>query len=529
MKQDYEDFEKWEGPSTPPTNPLRSEFKTYQAQALHDYLGATKDTPPAEFYRDVFPLGSLADANAQENGKYACRLYRQENYSQYVNDDLKSVLACTSNDTAVMSFVSYAGRGESKDKARELYALMLKVNLPEEISCKYVYHALWQLEYVTSTMGYDFPRSPRILPTYILTDDSYETLYFCYVLWAPLPMYHHLHKRIQRLYDALSRAIHKIWDIVMWDDMQQRFIYKYECQKPLPDSIFQRYPVVGTKCGTGTLKAYKTGKRYHLEELNALVPKASQVELYNPQMSLEEAKEKYPDWYTRRIVQHRKTSKSQTFQNKPALYQWFLKKVLENPPEIKPGAMEALASYAAKCGISEHSFNEDLKALHGVLAFRFPDAIVAEHEQTARELFDDDPLSLKYWRTDVISECSGIPIEPNKRNYRTQKEHLKLVHESQSRKDEIVSWHKAHPGGTQTQCSTELGISRKTVSKWWPAKKKPEKVKNPCPVCGAPMVKNKIEPYFWALKSKFYSRIDKDCPNCHNHINGKPYVCQRPV
>ena len=97
----------------------------------------------------------------------------------------------------------------------------------------------------------------------------------------------------------------------------------------------------------------------------------------------------------------------------------------------------------------------------------------------------------------------------------------------------ILAWVKDNPEGTQTQCSKELDISRKTVSKWWPSRKKREKapqetpVKNPCPICGAEMVKTKVGPHFWEQKSKFYARIDKDCPDCKHHIKGKSYPCQR--
>lgn len=516
----------------PLTNALRPDFESFQAQGLHDYLTGLKKVSPEEFYRDVFPAGALADAEAQEQGKFACRIYREGEYPQYVNDDLKEVLKCTPEHAAQMSCIAYAGRGESPEQASELYALILKVLLPEEISYKYAESCLSRLEEVVDQYGNYHQRTPRICPTYMLTDPSYEAVYFCYVFRDFVPMYHHMHIKLQRLYDALSRAIHHLWDIGIWDDIQKKFVYKYECIKPLPGSIFQRYPVVGSKYGEGEFTAYKTGQKYDLDELNVLVPKTCQAFLYDTKMTMEEAKEQFSDWHTRRVVEKRKPSKSPIYKDKTLLYKWFFRTAFEQKGNITLGAMEALAACAAKGFIEPDVLSEDLADLHTILSARFSEDDIIVHERRAKELYDIDPSVLRHWTFDDIIEQSGLQHKRYDRKGNTQKQHMKILqekNEEKSRKDAVIAWFEDNPDGTQAQCARELGVSRKTVSKWVAVKEKAEKRKNLCPHCGTPMVKTKIEPYFWSLKAKFYSRIDKDCPNCQHHIKGKAYVCKGPA
>ena len=532
---DIDTFDDIDSPVTPLENPLDPQYKNHQAQALSAFLKTSgKRVTPIDFYSDVFPEGALADSSTREKGKYAGRIFRDGELSQYVNDDMAEIMKCTPDQSAEMNCIAYIGQGKSSKEAFELYAMIFRVLLPEEVRPWYVKSRLESMEFVPDRFGMPYPRTPRICPTYILTDPSFESVFFCYILKDPIPMYHHLHKKLQRLYDALSRAIHKLWDIGYWDDLQQRFTYTYECKKPMPESIFRRYPVVGSKLGDGECVAYKVGHKYDLDELNALVPKVSRVELYDPKMTLEEAKEKYADWHRRHIEQHRKPSGSRTFHVPPIVYSSFIEDVvMDNKDTVQLGVFEALAAYAVKANICEETFLLDMDFIHKVLLARFDETDILEHKNNAKEEFEENPLGLHYKKTEEIGEMIGIPIPPTKRNGRTQKEHLKLVHDSQSMESKVLAWVKDNPKGTKTQCSKELNISRKTVSKWWPSCKKREKtkketsVKNPCPICGAEMVKTKVGPHFWEQKSKFYARIDKDCPNCKHHIKGKAYPCQR--
>ena len=74
-----------------PENALRPGFETYQAQALHDYLSLIPKTSALDFYSDVFPDGSLSDSSTQEKGKYAGRIFRDGEWSQFVKDYLDEI------------------------------------------------------------------------------------------------------------------------------------------------------------------------------------------------------------------------------------------------------------------------------------------------------------------------------------------------------------------------------------------------------------------------------------------------------
>ena len=190
--------------------------------------------------------------------------------------------------------------------------------------------------------------------------------------------------------------------------------------------------------------------------------------------------------------------------------------------------------YAVKSNISRLTLMEDLEELHRLFIPRFSEQEITQHQSHAMEFFDDMPHLARVWKVKTIEKLSGLRIERSKRNGRTQAEHLALLHEAQSAnscQERVVEWFNNNPGKTQKQCSQELVISQKTVSKWWPTHKKRKKKKtskNLCPICGAEMTKTKLKPHFWGQKSQYYTRIDKDCPKCGHHIKGKSYPCQRP-
>ncbi len=508
------------------SNTASTQFTSIQANELQVFLqqyGAK--TSPADFYRDVFPAGALADAEKKESGKYTAHVFGKGGWNRYVNDDLTGVLDTSSQTSLKMNCIAYAGRGDSPEKARELYALIFRIYLPDEYYEHYIRH---KLESLTDGWG----NQPKC-PTYILTDHKYQHIYFCYVLSKPIPMYHRLHKKLQVLSDELSRVIHRMWDFGGYSSFAGCYIYEYECRKPSPKSIFEQYPVVGSQYNGGEVCAYKigTGKKYTLDDLNSIVPKASQVVLYKPKMTLEEAKEEHPKWYSRRFEQHRKKAEKRTYDMKRQMYDWYIREVGANMETVEAGALEGLASCAVKCGVNEDDFLDDLAVMSGMLSARFEEADIMEHAERAEYFYKELPFRIRLWTREALCTWSGLQIEPAKRNHRTQKEHLKIVHESQSREKDILAWVKDHPGETQARCSEDLGVSRKTVSKWWPREEPPKvvKVKNPCPLCGAEMKKIRFEPRYSPRTGKYYTHTDKECPVCGLYIDGRDYVCKGPT
>lgn len=88
-------------------------------------------------------------------------------------------------------------------------------------------------------------------------------------------------------------------------------------------------------------------------------------------------------------------------------------------------------------------------------------------------------------RIDFISAKTGITLVPNKRNGRTQEEHMKVMRAIQGvvnpnwrdgngrpkgsgTKEEIVlKWRAEHPEGKKVDCIRDTGLTKPTVYKWW--------------------------------------------------------------
>ncbi|XVH00111.1 hypothetical protein ACGCUQ_08365 (plasmid) [Eubacteriales bacterium KG127] len=100
----------------------------------------------------------------------------------------------------------------------------------------------------------------------------------------------------------------------------------------------------------------------------------------------------------------------------------------------------------------------------------------------ALQSFEDKRLVT--YPLDVITKRSGIDIKKNKRNGRTQKEHIKLMNfvrdeinqnttwnkvgnGRKSKKDIVLEWRTNNPLGKKIECHKETGLSRATIDKWW--------------------------------------------------------------
>ena len=150
-----------------------------------------------------------------------------------------------------------------------------------------------------------------------------------------------------------------------------------------------------------------------------------------------------------------------------------------------------LAIFAIKCDISEDELRKDAYSLIPIL-----DALSKDNNESSRFTKEDVDAALhgyrnefKMWGRDKITLISAIPLPVNKRNYRTQEEHMKVIsairdivkpnwREGNGRpkgrknsdypKAEIVKqWCLDHPSGKKIDCHRDTGLSRMTINKWW--------------------------------------------------------------
>lgn len=133
-----------------------------------------------------------------------------------------------------------------------------------------------------------------------------------------------------------------------------------------------------------------------------------------------------------------------------------------------------------KCGISQEELERD--------AF----GLIEEVDKEENPFTKEDVLSAlegydSAWFTypiEKMSYKSDIPIQKNKRNFRTQVAHLKLARFTRDlnydtetdwinkdgapkKQDIVLAWYKKNPNGKKAQCIKKTGLSKPTVYKWW--------------------------------------------------------------
>ena len=127
-----------------------------------------------------------------------------------------------------------------------------------------------------------------------------------------------------------------------------------------------------------------------------------------------------------------------------------------------------LASYAKKCGISYDELVSDSIGLIDFLNTR-GDEFTIDDVMKALEAYNDDYIT---YPIDTIIARTDIKIEKNKRNGRSQEEHLKRARAVQEidypagewrgrmRKGNIVmEWRMNNPQGKKIECHRETGLS----------------------------------------------------------------------
>lgn len=95
----------------------------------------------------------------------------------------------------------------------------------------------------------------------------------------------------------------------------------------------------------------------------------------------------------------------------------------------------------------------------------------------ALEMFNEDYVTFP--RND-IAKLSGLSMPVNKRNGRTQEEHLRRARAVQlidypdfewagrpSAQEKVREWRQYHPDGKPKECMQQIGLSKNTVYKWW--------------------------------------------------------------
>lgn len=441
---------------------------------LTNYLYTYYDEiEPKEFYRAIFPKGELQKKGVYEKGKYNAIVVevtkekkkngKDRTLRHTITDDLDKIDEIVERDNfCLMSPISYIGKERKSDNARALYALTIDLdgliikNGDDPFGLRTLFHQIENIE-----------RIP--MPTYIVSSGTGVHLY--YVFEKPIMLFSNVIKQLQKYKRELTR--------IVW----QGYITKFEDSVQY-ESLFQGFRVVGTITKKGErARAFETGKRVTMEYMNEFVDDEFKTDnfVYKSNLTLVKAKEKYPDWYEKRIV---KKQPKGTWICKRDLYDWWKKRMLK---EARTGhryyCLMMLAVYARKSGIEQEELENDAFNLMEVL-----DNLPASEDNPftekdvidALQAYDDRYVT---YPINSISYLTDIHIEKNRRNYRKQDIHLKRARLVQSldypngewrnkdgrpTKENIVKeYREKYPTFKKSQCIKDTGLSKMTVYKWW--------------------------------------------------------------
>ena len=443
-----------------------------------------EEVSPMAFYRELFPCGELDKAGEYNKGKYrgiAIQVDDEESkvYKYMLCDDLEPLPRLVEEDKfLVISPISYAGKSQKQSNARFLYALTFDLDgLRIENSSNYGLHSLF--EDMDEKEG-DNKRLPR--PTYLVASGT--GLHVYYFLKRPIPLFPNVIEQLRNFRYLMTRGLWS-YHISKYSDMPQ-----YE-------SVSQGFRAVGsiTKDGKNRVRAFRVGEPVSMEYLNSKVAEKDRIKdfRYKSNLSLEEAKELYPNWYENRIVAGNMPG---SWQCHRGLYDWWKKQLVEGantfPNKDVLGVVDghryfgvmALAIYARKCGISEEELEQDALDLIPVLDARtrhegnnFTSADVMK----ALEAYNASYITFP---RQTIQNLTNINIPPNKRNGRTQEKHLYIARGIQqlykatgetdkiggrkSKKEDIKQYFKLYPLTTIEELANIFEVSERTVKRHIP-------------------------------------------------------------
>ncbi|MDE8272641.1 hypothetical protein PT189_08745, partial [Erysipelothrix rhusiopathiae] len=300
-----------------------------------------------------------------------------------------------------------------------------------------------------------------------------------YVFKEPIPLYNHLKEPLKRMKYHLTTRL--------WNQ------YVSDIEEPQYQGLNQGFRMVGSPTKFGKdyrLTAFKIGDKIDLDYLNSFITneddKATQIE-YQSTLTLEQAKEKYPDWYEQKIIGN---EKKKSWKVKRDLYDWWLGRIKnEATYGHRYFCIMALAIYAIKCDIPFSELEQDSYDLIPRMNEANPQEPFT-HEDVLSALNAYDENYKNFPRTD-LEKLTAIAMPKNKRNYRTQEMHLKGARAIQeinnpnwrnengapTKEKQIYIWRSQNPKATKAQCSRDTGIDPKTIRKWWDCKQEDTKLK----------------------------------------------------
>ena len=423
---------------------------------------------------DEMPLEECEGASQEhQNHKYhgiATEILKDRARHFMIFNDLNFLEEIKDREFVITSPISYIGRNRTAKNSRFLYAFAIDLDGVEKQHIENIFY-----QYKSGAMP-----KPNIIVS------SGNGLHLYYILEKPIALF-------DNIKILLKRFKYGLIDLV-WNG------YTSSVKKRQYQGIFQgfRIPETKTKFGEVVRAFYlENSELYTVEKLNYWVTGRRKLvdteidiinkALYVPKkLTLKEAKEKYPDWYERRIVKGDKSRKK--WHIKRDLYDWWKRTITDNEKVVEGHryfCIMSLAMYGLKCDIpyeevkaDAYSFLEEMESKTGNQDNHFTEEDIEDALKAYKESYMTFP------RKD-IEIVTGILIPPNKRNYQKQKDHLEEIrmirdlrmkrqgkkwtdnNGRKSKKDEVISYLLFNQNATKYKCIKETGLSKPTVYKYW--------------------------------------------------------------
>ena len=299
---------------------------------------------PAEFYREVFPEGSLGvrgEPEIQRPNMIFTMIEKDAQdkpraFNRLVFDDLKDLDMVKGAEFAVASPVAYRGKNRTAANAHHLWGFCIDL---DGVKMDQLRDLLYQIQ-------------NDVLPTPTYIVNSGHGLHVYYLLEEPIPLYRHLHQPLDDLKFGLTK--------IVWN----RYTSEIDPEKRQFQGIFQGFRMPGTQSKLGKrypVVAFRFGNKTSIDVLNRYVEeKYRLLDLDRQRLPLAQAKELYPEWYEKRIVRKDQSrgkwdiARKVHGDNPYALYDWWLDKIRNGAFDgNRYNCIAALMTYAVKCDIDK--------------------------------------------------------------------------------------------------------------------------------------------------------------------------------
>ena len=438
-----------------------------------------------EVYSDIFKIGQgYIQKSYEPSGEYKANpvaYYRNRGadkghfrvlFEDTFSETLEELQA--SDGFSILNGLTYFGRRNVQERASKMFALIFDLDGVTDKT-------------LNAFLSGAFLADAYPIPNYIALSGHGIHLY--YLFDEPISLYPYIKLQLKELKYSLTE---KLWNT-----------YTSTEEKVQHQGINQGFRVIGGRtkdnAAEKTVLAFKLNSHYFsLEQLCDYVPeqyKVDQRKLWKEKKySLDEAQEKFPEWYNKVILNGDRTrsywniSEKVNGDNPFALYDWWLKQIRSGATyRHRYFAIMCLAIYGVKCSKPFDEVKADALSLVPFLNDINPEEpFTSDDCLTALECYD-----LRYCTFPIkdIEKISGISIQRNKRNGRKKENHIKIVNEMRKFKREVLGedeyqnngrpkgsgtaqhkvqdWRRNNPFRTKADCIRETGLSKPTVYKWW--------------------------------------------------------------